>query len=171
MDLDLFRMGYILAYKNTGDFFGRQVVKKQLKEGFSEKASQISHVEVSGGGRHSIAIAPPVSKLVDITKKHQGRYVYLLRYKNKDYEKRGRYKVAYFSATLCNRGYDIPGVLSFIYRWIGQSNRLWFCSEGVTWALQMVYPEVFGFDEPCNILPAHFLSDDSFEAIWEGIIE
>ena len=122
--LDNFRMGYVLAYKSDGSLINRQIVKRQIGAGFSPEHSQITHVEISGGGADSIEIAPPISKRIKITKKHAGRYVYILRFKNKDYEKRGRYKVAYFSATLNNTGYDIAGILAFLYKWMKQNNRL-----------------------------------------------
>ena len=169
-DLDKFRMGYVIAYKNSGDFFGNQIEKKQVSEGFSNKASQYVHVEISGGNQHSINISPPLSKCIDITKVHKGREFCLLRYKNDDYEKRGRYKVAYFSATLCNTRYDIRGILRFLWKWVKQSGRLWFCSEGCLWALQKVYPEAMNGLPPEDCMPASFLESDDFEIVWEGII-
>ena len=166
---DIPRMGYILAYRGDNSFFSNQIVKAQLKAGFSGRDACITHVEVSGGGFDSINIAPPLSELVDIRKENVGRYAYILRYKNDDYEKRGRYKVAYFSATLCNMGYDVMGVLRFIFRWIGQSNRLFFCSEGCAWALRKEYPEVFDGLNNYEVMPAHFMSD-YFEIVWGGEI-
>lgn len=169
-DLNRFKMGYVLAYKSNGSFFSEMIVNKQYQEGYPLKQSQIVHIEISGGRRHSINIAPPISKLVDITKKHKGQYVYLLKYKNKHYEEKGRYKVAYFSATLCNRGYDIPGILRFLFKWIKQSNRLWFCSEGALWSLQKVYPETLNGSDPSQCMPADFLNNKWFNITWEGII-
>lgn len=167
---DIPRMGYILAYLNTGDFLGNQILKHQLKAGFSDEEAQITHIEVSGGGYDSINIAPPLSHHIRIDKKHKGRFVYILRYKNDDYEKRGRYKVAYFSAMLNNLGYDIWGILRFILKWIGQNNRLFFCSEGALWALQKEYPECLNHLKPYNCMPAHFLASPDFETIWKGYI-
>ena len=167
--LDNFRMGYVLAYRTDDSFFNQQIVKKQLKAGFSLKEAEVTHVEISGGGADSINISPPISKRIKITKKHAGRYVYVLRYKNNDYQKRGRYKIAYFSATLNNTGYDIAGILSFLYKWMKHANRLWFCSEGALWALQKVYPKVLDYMKPAECYPADYFSDE-FEIVWEGKI-
>lgn len=170
-NVDIFRMGYIIAYMNRGDWIGNMIVNRQVKEGFDSNCSQITHIEISGGGIHSINVSPPRARLVEITKVHRGRYAYLLRYKNDDYEKRGRYKVAYFSATLNNQGYDIPGILSFLSKWIKQNNRLWFCSEGALWALQTVYSEAMDYLPPEYCMPAHFLSNTKhFEVVWNGYI-
>ena len=167
---NLFKMGYIIAYMNVGDFFGNQIVKRQLKAGFPEEQAQITHIEISGGGVHSVNIAPPFSKSIDITKRHKGRYVYLLRYRNDDYEKRGRYKVAYFSATLCNIGYDVPGIFRFVYKWIGQNNRLWFCSEGALYSIQKEYPKAWHYLKPEDCMPAHMMDETYVEKVWNGFI-
>lgn len=166
---DIPRMGYILAYENAGDTFGNLIEKRQLRAGFPVYAAQITHVEISGGGYNSVNISPPLSKHIDITKSHKGRYVYLMKYKNDDYEKRGRYKVAYFSATLCNLGYDFFGIARFVLNWVKQRNRLYFCSEGCCVSMQKVYPEFLDSIKPENCFPAHFM-DESLEKVWEGVI-
>jgi len=163
-------MGYVIIYKGDQGKFGKAIVNAQLKAGFTKDEAGYTHVEISGGGKHSINIAPPLSKLIDITKTHKGRYIRLLRYKNDHYEQKGRYKVAYFSASLCNLGYDIRGVLKFIFKWIGNNNRLYFCSEGVAESLQKVYPEALG-KKPAKVMPAHFAKSKQFEAVFEGVIE
>ena len=170
-DLSLFRMGYFILYKTDNSLFSGAIVNRQIAAGFNAVDAQYTHIEVSGGSEYAINISPPISKLVKITEAHKGRYVSLVRFKNVSYETGKRYKVAYFSATLCNRGYDIPGVLAFIFKWIRQKNRLWFCSEGAAWALSMVFPWAFGDLTPDKIMPAHFLDKDKFEVVWEGIIE
>ena len=165
---DKFRMGYFIAYKNTGGIFGNGIVAKQIAAGFSTEDAQFTHIEVSGGENHSVNISPPISKLIDITKQHKGRYVRLVRYKGYNDDGK-RYKVAYFSASLCNKGYDIPGILSFLFKWIKHNNRLYFCSEGVLWALQMCFPGILGI-KPEECMPARFLGAE-FEIVWEGAIE
>lgn len=169
--LDNFKMGYIILYKNDGSKFGRLIEKRQLREGYILEHAVYTHSEVSGGGRHSINIAPPRSRLIDIIKVHKGRYARIMRYKNEEYEKKGRYKVAYFSASLCNKGYDIRGVLSFIIKWIKQNNRLFFCSEGVAWSLQMEFPKALRGADPSSIPPAAFCNPNEFETVWEGKIK
>lgn len=166
-NLNLPRMGYFLAYKSDDGFFSRKVVDKQILAGFKKEHANVSHVEVSGGGPYSVNIYPPRAKLVDITKRHKGRYVYILRYKNIDYQNRGRYKVAYFSATLNNTGYDFFGILRFVFKWIKNYNRLWFCSEGALWSLQKEYPAAFDI-RPEACMPAHFMRE--CECVWEGVI-
>ncbi len=167
----MFKMGYFILYRHDGrGWFGNQIVKRQKEHGFDDEEAQYTHVEVSGGGIHSVNIAPPQSKFVEITKKHKGRHVCLMRYKNKDYLKKGRYKVSYFSATLANKSYDIRGVLSFLIKWIKQDNRLFFCSEGATWALQKEFPQALNGLPPSDIMPADFFDHHDFEKVWEGDI-
>ena len=166
--LEIFKMGYFILYHSDNSLFSKAIVKRQQLAGFNSHDAQVTHVEVSGGERHSINISPPISKLVDITKAHKGRYAYLVRYRG--YSDDGkRYKVAYFSASLCNKGYDIRGILAFLFRWIKQCNRLYFCSEGALWALQMVFPGVLSIT-PDKCMPAHFFRGE-FEVMWEGKIE
>jgi len=169
LDLDIPRMGYFLVYKSEGSFFSKQIVKKQLKAGFTPKQASVSHVEVSGGGPNSINTSPPKSKLINITETHKGRYVYIMKYKDEAYDIHGRYKVAYFSATLNNVGYDILGALRFVFKWIKQNNRLFFCSEGALWSLQKQYANALKI-EPKDAMPAHFMDETYFECIWKGVI-
>lgn len=167
-DLDLFKMGYFILYRNDGSLFGNAIAKRQLVAGIPADNAGYTHIEVSGGEKHSINISPPVSKLIDITKTHKGRHIRLVKFKG--YNEDGkRYKVAYFSATLCNKSYDFAGILAFVFKWVKQSNRLYFCSEGVAWAFSMVFPDVLG-KKPEEIMPGHFLNPNHFEIIWEGEI-
>lgn len=168
-NLDLFKMGYILAYKATGSLFNRLIEKRQLEAGFKPSEAEFVHTEISGGEKHSVNISPPFSKLIDITRKHKGRYVKVLRYKADDFAAK-RYKIAYFSGTLCNKVYDFSGILSFLFKWITHNNRLYFCSEGCAWAYKMVYPRCFA--KPANeVMPADFVASSQFECAFEGIIE
>jgi len=168
--LNLFKMGYFLLYRSEGGLFDKAIVARQLAAGFSLVDAQFTHVEVSGGEVSAIDISPPISKLVDITQDHNGRTVRIVRFKNADYEAGKRYKVAYFSASLCNKGYDIPGILAFLFKWIHSDNRLVFCSEGCAWALTMVFPGLFGDLTNDKIMPAHFADTSKFEVVWEGVI-
>ena len=171
IDKDLFRMGYFILYKNDGSLFGNAIVKRQLAAGFSPEEAQYTHIEVSGGEIHAVNISPPISKLIVITEAHKGRQACVVRFKNEEYEQCLRYKVAYFSATLSNKGYDIPGIFAFLFKWIKQNNRLYFCSEGATWALRMVFPNVFGNLATDKVMPANFTIPLWFETILEGVIE
>lgn len=162
-------MGYMILYRNDGSKFGRAIQAKQEASGFTNEQACYTHCEISGGSEYSINISPPLSKLVDITQKHKGRYIKIVRYKDKYYEEKGRYKVAYFSASLCNLGYDIRGILHFIFKWIKESNRHYFCSEGAAWALQKVIPNAFDGRQAHRIMPAHFTNKE-FENVWEGIL-
>jgi hypothetical protein len=113
--IDKFRMGYVILYKNDNSFFGNAIKKRQLAEGFSEHDASVTHVEISGGEKYSLNISPPTSRLVDITQAHKGRYVYLMRLKDDDYEKALRYKVAYFSAALCSKPMTSEGCCRFYH--------------------------------------------------------
>ena len=168
--LDIPRMGYFIAYKHSGGIFGQGIIRKQLSAGFNEDDACYTHVEVSGGGPWSINIAPPSTKLVDITKKHKGRYIKILRYKNDCYQYKRRYKIAFFAATLCNKRYDWKGIAAFLFKWVRNDNRLYFCSEGCAWALHQVYPSAFDGRPDNKIMPADFVSSPDFELVWEGRI-
>lgn len=167
---EIIKRGYFILYRHEKGLFGNLIYKKQL-EYFSHEHAIYTHIEVSGGGEYSINIAPPRSKLVDITKKHKGRYIAIRRYKNEDYEKGGRHAVGYFSAALCaNIGYDFRGILAFMFKWISNNNRLYFCSEGSAKSLQMKYPSAFYGRKPDKIMPADFLASPEFETVWQGRI-
>ena len=170
--LAFLKMGDVIQYQNDGSKFGNSIQAKQIKEGFILEDSQYTHVEISGGKRHSINISPPRSKLVDITKAHKGRYIRIVRYDNEDFKKGLRYKVAYFSASLANLGYDLKGIIAFISffkKWIKQNNRLYFCSEGCAESFKRVFPEIWD-TTPDKIYPASFNETNGFKTVWEGKI-
>jgi len=58
------------------------------------------------------------------------------------------------------------------HKWFKQNNRLFFCSEAVTTAYQMVYSDPIPFygELPCAIYPAHFFLPYFFKVKWEGRI-
>ena len=172
LPLDLFRMGYFILYKRGigFDLFGKGIEMRQRMAGFKSDNATFTHVEVSGGEVHAINISPPISKLIDITKNHKGRYIRVVSYRNDDYELKGRYKVAYFSAVLCNTKYDKFGIIRFLIKWIKEDNRKWFCSEGAAWALQKVYSEANGNLPPKKWMPADFTKSEWFQTVWEGEI-
>lgn len=167
--LNTLKMGYIIAYQNHGSFFGNRIENKQLDKGFFPDEAETVHIEVSGGGRHSIYVRPPVSRLTDITKTHLGKYIKVLKYNADDFDVK-RYKVAYFSAALCaNRIYDFRGVFAFVCKWVNQNKRLYFCSEGALAAIQKVYPGAMAM-RPEDCMPAHFIASKEFTTVWEGYI-
>lgn len=166
--LNLLKMGYFIVYRNEGGIFSDLIERKQRQAGFTPEHASYTHVEVSGGSEYAINISPPLSRLIKITKTHKGRYITIVRYKG--YKNKGkRYKVAYFSATLCNKGYDFPGIFAFLFKWIKNNNRLYFCSEGALWSLKKVFPQMSG--NPAYCMPADFLDPKFFEVTWEGRID
>ena len=169
-NLGLLKMGDVILYRNDGSKFGNLIQKKQIAKGFAEDHAQWTHSEISGGGKHSINISPPISKLIDITEKHKGRYVRVMRYDNEEFKQGKRYKVAYFSASLCNRGYDFRGIAAFLFKWVKQNNRLYFCSEGCADSFQRVFPKIWGDKTPDKIYPADFNETNGFKTVFEGII-
>lgn len=173
LPLDTFKMGDVILYKNDRSLFGNAIAKRQRLAGFSAEEAEYTHVEISGGEKHSINVSPPRSQLIDITKTHAGKYVKLMRFDNQEFNERLRYKVAYFSAALCaNKPYDVAGILaflSFLSKWIKQNNRLYFCSEGALTAFQMVFSNLLGI-LPSDCMPAHFFNV-IFKLAWEGVIE
>ena len=162
------KIGYAIVYRHSGGLFGDLIVKKQQASGFDPKHAEYTHVEISLGGKHTINISPPKSKLCDITKTHKGRYIKIVKYKVSNYNIK-RYKVGCLYSSLNNSGYDIPGILSFLFKWIKNSNRLYFCSEGCLTALQMVYPDAFQM-KPGACMPAEWLNPKWTELVWEGHI-
>lgn len=170
--LELFRMGYIIQYKNSGGFIGNSIEKEQKRRGFNDRDASFTHVEISGGDQHSINIRPPKAIPIEITKAHAGRFIRLIKYKeyNDDPHERLRIKVAYFSAQLCHRGYDWLGVIKFLIPFIYHKKFLFFCSEGVAWALKKVYPLALIGIPSYETMPADFSKKEEFEIVWEGYI-
>ena len=168
--LDLLKMGYVLRYKNDGGKFGNIIVKKQLAEGFSPEDACYSHVEISGGEEHTVNISPPKAKHINILEVQKGREIQILRYDNEDFTNGKRYKVAYFSALLANKGYDFGGLGAFMFKWIKQSNRFYFCSEGCAWSFQKVFSNIFGNKTSDKIYPADFNPKYNFVEVWKGKI-
>lgn len=173
--LSIPKMGYFILYRHERGLIGDIIKKRQLQAGFSEEDASYTHVEVSGGGQHSIFVGLPKSRPVDIRKKHKGEYARIVTYVGyMDYECRigyhKRYKVAYWSATMNNIGYDVLGVASFMCNIIKQDKKKYFCSENALEALQNEYPDALGGMKPSECMPAHFTDKKNFFTIWEGVI-
>ena len=169
-NLDIPKIGdFILYQKPKSDFFGNQIKKEQLKKGFSPKKAEFTHIETSWGGPQAVSVVPPKTKIIDITKAHKGRYVRIVRY-HKYKGNRERYRVALWSTSLANLGYDWFGVLKFRIRFLFHSRGKFFCSENAAWALTKEFEDAFGDLKPYQIMPAHFLGEE-FDLVWEGIIE
>lgn len=170
MNLDKFKIGYVLLWKNNEDFLGNLIYKAQLKEGFSKEDAQWIHVDCCLGGASVLRINPPRATLVeDIRKYYKGRSYKLLRYNDLDYELRQRYKVAIWSATNCNKAYDYLGVLKFKLAWLWHSKSNPFCSEGMVEAFQKEIPAFMYGMKPYRVMPAHFSHYDKMEVVDEGI--
>jgi len=167
-DLDILKMGYFILYKSSGGFFYNQITKEQIKRGFSKEDSLFIHIETSGGGPYSVAVIAPIIKVVNICEKHTDRYIKIVRFKGEDYDRK-RYKVAFWSASACNRRYDWFGVLRFKFKLFFQMPWRHFCSENCLWALQKEYSEALEI-APADCLPADFLNERFFDVIWEGRI-
>lgn len=168
--LDIPRMGYIILIKNSGDFIGNQIEKIQLKAGLSAQESEYTHCAVSGGGQWIVEVSWPKTETIDIRKKYNGKYIKILRYNNEEYERKGRYKIAFWSATQCNLKYDLFGALAFKIKLFWQWPSRQFCSENALWAFKKEYPDISKL-EPSKCLPAHFLTFNDMETAWEGTIE
>jgi hypothetical protein len=130
-----------------------------------------THIGTSGGGFWLVDVKPPKSEITDISKVHKGKYIKIVRFRNDDYEIKGRYKVAFFAASKCNLPYDWKGVLAFVLKWFRQFKDFYFCSELSSWALLKEYPRVWGDLTPDKIMPAHFTDETKFETVFEGVIE
>lgn len=170
-NLDLLRMGHFYLVRHDKGFIGNAIKKKQLTAGFIPEHAEFIHVGVLGGGQWGVNVAPPKTKIVDIRKVFKGRYIKVVKYKNEDYDRKGRYKVAFWSAAKCNLRYDWKGILAFVFKWIKQNNKLYFCSENAAASLQKEYPLALTGAKPSTVMPADFSRPSDFEIVWKGIIE
>ena len=169
--LDYFKMGYIILYKRTPGFIGNQIYREQVRRGFDKEDAEYVHVEISGAGKYAVRINPPKAMIINLLNYYKGRYVRVYTYIEYDlYKDKTKEAVAYFSATMCNRKYDIKGVLRFIFPFIKQNTKKPFCSEGCAWAIQKVFPKALHFKKPHNCMPADFTDPDQFTKVWEGQI-
>ena len=170
-NLNLYKMGYFLLFKSDNNWISKQIEKEQLRQGFNKDEACFTHIEVCGGGQYSVSVIAPRTKIVDIRKRHKGRTIRLIRYKNARYEKKGRYKVAFWAASMCNLKYDFLGILAFRLKWLfKQSKRLFFCSELGLFSLQKEFKTAMGGIAPEHCFPADFARSKDFKIIWEGNI-
>lgn len=169
LNLNVPRMGNIIVFKGDNSWICRQIKKSQKKLGFTDEDSSYSHVAVSGGGPYIVDVAMPRTKVIDMRKKYKGRYIKVLEYTADDYAIK-RYKIAFWSSSLNNLGYDFLGVLKFRIGFIFHKANKFFCSENVAWSIQKEYPKLFHGLASHKIMPADFLSFE-FRTIWEGILE
>lgn len=172
-NLDVPRMGYIIIVRkpDKADIFSRGIFETQKAMGFSDDAASFCHVVISGGGPDIVNIQPPKARLRNLLEAYGGRYVRILRLKNDpDYEAKARYKIAYFAATLCDRPYDVMGILKFKIGLLFHFKNLYFCSEGSTWAIRKERPGFMPGVAEYKCMPAHFAASDELEVAWEGIL-
>jgi len=168
-NLNIPKMGHFLLVKHEKGWLGDQIKNTQIKMGFKERDAIYTHVEVLGGGQHSVCVAPPCTSIIDFTKKYKNRYVKIVRYKGDGYVIR-RYKVAFWAASHCNLKYDWRGVIAFIVTSLRDRFNKYFCSENSLWALQKEQPEALDGIKPEKCVPAHFTVDEFFAVVWEGYI-
>lgn len=169
--LDIPRIGYIILFrKKERDFVGNQIKKVQLKRGFKEEDAEYVHSAISCGGQWIMDVNPPRSKVIDMRRKYEGRYIKILRYTNEHYGRKGRYKVALWSVSQSNLRYDFFGALALKFKIFWQWKSRPFCTENILWAMKKEYPR-FTALLPEEGLPAHFLVFNWVEQIWEGNIK
>lgn len=177
-NLDIPKAGYIILVKYDRDkkknFFSERIYKRQRKL-FSEEDSIYTHAEISGGGADSVCIRFPKSRAIEIDKYYKGRYIKILKLvENPElfplFQEKQRYKISYFYARLCNLAYDCKGIISFLLKWVRHSNRLYFCSEGVTWSYQKAYKNFLDGKKPSKVMPAELSAYKNLEVYWEGRI-
>lgn len=166
-NLDIPKMGYNLLVRHEAGFVGNQIYKEQIRRGFSKVNSRFTHVETLGGGPFSIRVAPPLTKVVDFTKRYKGRYIRIVKYKDRGFDAK-RYKIAFWAASNCNKGYDWFGVLKFRLPFLFHKLTSYFCSENSLWAIQKEFPAALGI-QPFQCMPAHYTSKE-FDVIWQGVL-
>jgi hypothetical protein len=167
MNLDIMKMGYIILFKTDNSYFARKIQREQLKRGLKPSQSVWTHAGISGGGQWLVEVSPPKSRVVDIRKRHRGRYIKVLCLKDTEYKERKRYKIAFWAASLCNLKYDWFGILKFRLKWLFHFKSRFFCSENTLWSIQKEYPGAFGM-KPHKAMPGHFDNPNYTKVIWEG---
>ena len=168
MNLDKFKMGYFIVWKNEGGFIGNTIEKHQRSKGFSDEDSKWVHVDISGGGQWVVRANPPKIKVVDIRDAYPGRHFKVVRYRDAEYEKRLRYKVAFWGSSNCNRKYDFMGILKMKLPFIWHNKGEFFCSENALWSLKKEFPSINM--EPHQCMPADFLNLNCYEVVYEGCV-
>jgi hypothetical protein len=169
---DDFKIGYVLAYKRhpKDKVFGKLIESEQLKRGFTKEQSEFTHVEISSGDFHSVNIAPPKARLIDITEAHKGRVVRIYRPKiyDADTSERKRLKVALiYNAIASNNIYDGLGVLKFKIPFLFHLKRAYFCSEGVADSIKVIFQKFFENDASYTFMPSDFTNEEHFTLIKE----
>jgi len=174
-NLDIPRIGYFVVYKGDNSFFCNQIRKVQRDLGFDQTDSDYTHIEVSGGGPWTVGALFPKSKLINIIKKYPGRYIKIMKYNGEDYDGRPSAKVGFFGSSRANLPYSFLGAIwhrlnSWLFPGINPfvSKKRPICSYLCAWALCKEYPDAF--EEPKNVMPAHFLSNTKFTCVWQGYL-
>lgn len=173
----MMKMGYVILYQSIDTTTHKIIQRNQLKAGFDIEDACYIHSEVSFGGQHSVAVHPPRIELVDILETCAGRYIKVLKYKNKDYGNRTRYKISGWALSTCNMKYDKLGILAFkfpiLYKIPFIKDRiktLFFCSDNVLWSFRKEHPDVMNGLDTNRCMPAHFSASEEFETVFEGRI-
>ena len=169
INLDKFKMGYFILWKNQGGVVGDLIEKHQKKIGFSSKASKYTHIDVSGGGPFVVCVAPPKIEVVSFLERYpEGVEFLVVKLKDRKYRGRKSAKVAFWASSNCNRKYDWFGVVKFKISWIFHKLQQFFCSENALWALQKEFPTAMDGLEPHKCMPAHFFDSEDFREVYSG---
>jgi len=174
LNLDDLKMGYFLVFKGGDSLISRVIKKEQREVGIEDDDAEFTHVEISGGGPWSIGALWPRSKIINIQKSYRGRFTKVVRYREYGDDNK-RYKVSFFGASRCNLPYGWFSGLWFVLNdWFKNllpwaSAKRPFCSLLCAYALKKVYPG--SFEDYRTVLPGHFLDDEKFEVVWEGVVE
>jgi len=162
-------MGYVILYKGSGKV-GKLIGDHQRSIGLSEEACGYSHVEILGGGPYSVRTNPPMTKIVEFVNEHKGREYIVLKCLREDFDRK-RYKIAFWSSSLCNLKYDFKGIAKFkLKKLIWHDSDKYFCSENVCWSYQKEYKDFMGGISPHKVTPGHFYDSIEFEEVFSGKI-
>jgi hypothetical protein len=173
-NLDIPKMGDFILYRHDRGLIGNLIKARQIKAGFTEEASQYTHIEVSFGGEWAVNVKPPMTTVTDITGHHPGQFIRIVRLRKPESMTDAVYgrkmaKLAAWAASNCNTLYDIPGLLAFITSGIKQLVGCYFCSENAMWSQQKEFPDVVTI-KPEDSYPATFINESIWELIWQGYL-
>jgi hypothetical protein len=168
------QIGDIWLYANDGGVFGNLIEKEQRKRGYGE-FSKFCHAELSLGGYSTVYTQPPLSTMEDVRIVHPVREAMLLRLTYPDLSvQRGKMVEGIFD--VIHTAYDWLGVAKFVIDILPEDPRAYFCSKGVAFTIQRIYPQYpsglcFG-----NVCPAALAANregkllPDVSIIWSGKI-
>ena len=170
-DYDKIHIGYFGLVETDGSFVDEQIVKAQLREGYSKEDAKWVHIFVSLGRMDEVSATTPTIKRRTLDA-YKGRRIKFVSLKAIEHDPELRGRVAAFCASESRKPYPVQSLLFWLLpKWMrGKSNWLSlrysrFCSALIDYGIiKGAFIDLWP-DHEFTVMPSRFSADPRFREI------